>query len=67
MRGHGKSGFKGVSWHEQTGKWRARIFVNKRELALGLFSDSMEAACAYDMAAVKNFGEFAHCNFAICT
>jgi hypothetical protein len=23
-----------------------------------------EAACAYDMAAVKYFGEFASCNFA---
>jgi hypothetical protein len=31
----------------------------------GYFSDPLEAACAYDMAAVKHYGEFACCNFAI--
>lgn len=60
---HGLSGLKGVSFHKPTGKWRARIFLGK-EFSLGLFSDPLEAACAYDMAAVKCFGEFALCNFA---
>jgi len=60
----GKSEFKGISFHSLTGKWRARIFVNGREISLGLFTGPLEAACAYDMAAVKHFGEFALCNFA---
>ena len=60
-----KSGFKGVSWHKLHKKWQARISVNDRGIHLGLFTDPLEAACAYDMAAVKYFGEFAHCNFAI--
>src|ERR1035437_10259892 len=54
---HGLSGFKGVSWHSQDRLWRARIFVEGKELGLGLFTGPLEAACAYDMAAVKHFGE----------
>jgi hypothetical protein len=61
---HGKSGLKGVSFHTSTGEWRARIFIDEKEKALGLYTDPLEAACAYDMAAVKYFGEFAYCNFA---
>lgn len=59
---HGTSGFKGVS--KSTKGWRARIFVGEKELLLGCFSNPLNAAVAYDMAAVKYFGEFANTNFA---
>lgn len=65
--GSNTSGFKGVSWHKAKGKWYARIMVGEKSLSLGYFTDPMEAACAYDMAAVKYFDKFADCNFAICT
>jgi hypothetical protein len=58
------SGFKGVSWNKDREKWRAYIHVNNGRFHLGYFTDPFEAACAYDMAAVQHFGEFAHCNFA---
>ena len=62
---NGTSGFKGVSWHKGDKTWYANITANNKLQNLGRFSDPLEAACAYDMAAVKHFGEFAHCNFAI--
>jgi AP2 domain len=64
MRIDNTSGFKGVSWSKVSKKWHAYI-SNKKRIHLGLFTDPLEAACAYDMAAVKCFGEFASCNFAI--
>jgi AP2 domain len=56
------SGFKGVSWHKATGKWQAQIQVNGQKISLSLFTDSVEAARAYDAAAITNFGEFACTN-----
>jgi len=58
------SGFKGVSWHSHHKKWDANIRVDNRLLHLGRFVDPIKAARAYDVAAVKHFGEFAYCNFA---
>lgn len=56
------SGFKGVSWHKQLGKWRAYIGLHRRQRYLGLFDDSRDAARAYNEAALKHFGEFACLN-----
>lgn len=58
------SGFKGVSWKVREKKYQAGIKVNGKTVHLGTFSDLLEAACAYDMAAVKYHGEFASTNFA---
>lgn len=57
------SGFKGVSLHRQTGKWRATIRVNGNLISLGLFAASEDAARAYNSAALQHFGEFACLNF----
>ena len=56
--------YKGV-FHEKRrpNLWRARIGVNNEDLCLGYFSSEIEAARAYDKAALKHFGEFAKLNF----
>lgn len=55
-------GLKGVSLAGD--RFRARIMVDRREIALGRFDCPVEAARAYDRAAQEHFGEFACVNFA---
>lgn len=61
------SRFKGVNWHwfrsKKSGKWRAQIAVDGRQRHLGLFDSEVDAARAYDAAAVELHGEFARLNF----
>ena len=57
------SGYKGVSWIEQTRKWRAQIWVNNKRIHLGVFSSPHDAATVYDVAAVKYHGEYAKTNY----
>lgn len=54
------SGYKGVSFHPQTGKWRARIMVSGHQIQLGLHSSPEEAHAAYSAAAVSYHGEFSN-------
>lgn len=58
-----KSGYKGVCWNKQHRVYDAHIRVDGKFLYLGSFSDSREAARAYDAAAKKHYGEFAWLNF----
>lgn len=60
--GFGASGYKGVV-REKSGRWRARITFNGVLTYLGIHSTAIEAAMAYDEAAVERFGEFAWLNF----
>jgi len=60
--GTGSSGLKGVTFHKQVGKWQAVIGIDNRRIYLGLFSDPMDAARAYNKAAFEVFGEFAFLN-----
>lgn len=55
------SGFKGVSKHAN--KWVARICLDGKSRHLGLYSDIIEAAKAYDKAALELHKEFARLNF----
>jgi hypothetical protein len=58
------SQFKGVSWSRQHGRWYAYCGTSgKGRRFLGLFTDEIEAARAYDAAATEMFGAFARLNF----
>jgi hypothetical protein len=57
-----RSGYRGVSWRRQQGRWIAQIQVNNRKMYLGLFSDRDQAARAYNQAARKYYGDLARLN-----
>lgn len=62
------SSYKGVidrSRHLTPGAspWLARIRVDGRLIHLGRFDTEIDAAIAYDTAAIQHFGEFAKTNF----
>jgi hypothetical protein len=57
------SGFRGVGFFKRASKWRAQISVNSKLRHLGFFDDPIEAAKAYDRAALAEFAEFAFLNF----
>lgn len=59
----GRSKYKGVSWRANRGHWKVSIQVNKKRIYLGSFTSEIEAACAYDAAAVEHYGVFAYLNF----
>lgn len=60
----GSSRFKGVVHSTWTSKrWCARITVNGKFMNLGRYFTEEEAAHAYDEAARKYFGDYAHLNF----
>lgn len=57
------SKFKGVGWHKKTRCWRAYIKRDGMTKSLGYYKDEIEAAKAYDKAALELFGEYAKLNF----
>jgi hypothetical protein len=63
IRRNGCSKYKGLTWVKYKKKWRVRITLNRTRIILGDFSDEIEAAKAYDRAAVKYHGQFAALNF----
>ena len=48
-----RSQYRGVSWSKERGAWWARIRVDGVGKSLGVFTDELEAAKAYNAAAVK--------------
>lgn len=55
--------YKGVSWNKRDKKWCSRITINGKRKHIGYFDSEIDAARAYDDAAIESFGEFARCNF----
>lgn len=59
-------GFKGVYFARNknyTKPYRATIYVSYKKINLGAYRTAIEAAMAYDEAAIKYFGEFAFTNY----
>jgi len=56
------SGFKGLVFRTDCGKWCARITVKHKTFRGGSYNTKEEAALAYNRLAVKHFGEFARLN-----
>jgi hypothetical protein len=57
--------YKGVSKTSTGRLWRARIWVDKVEIFLGNYASAIEAARAYDIAALKYCNGFAKTNFPV--
>jgi len=62
LQKEGTSHFKGVCWHRAANKWCARVTIEYQTIWLGLFQSEIEAAVAYNRAALELFGEYACVN-----
>lgn len=62
-RKNSTSKFKGVSWNKRRNRWRVVIMKNQKQIYVGTFTDEVEAAKSYDVAAKNIFGEYAVLNF----
>jgi hypothetical protein len=63
VRAINTSGYKGVTWNKDHGRWQPQIKVNGKRKYLGFCDTAEDAAHVYDEAARKYFGEFAKLNF----
>jgi hypothetical protein len=61
LRYDSTSGYKGVSYHAPSRRWRTRTGVNGH-VYLGMYSNRHSAALAYNLAALALYGEFASLN-----
>jgi len=64
-KGWSKHGLKGLGFIKDcipSRQWRASIRVNKKLIHIGLYASKIDAAIAYNIAAIKHFGEFAKLN-----
>lgn len=62
---NGAASYKGVSGRATASgrvRYRATITVDYRQLCLGTFATELEAAVAYNAAALEHHGEFARLN-----
>lgn len=56
------TGYKGVCWDKSSKKWKAQVIYKKKYFHLGFFKNKIEAAKAYNEAALKYHREFATLN-----
>ena len=59
----GSSAYRGVSKDKRSGKWQAMITLDGQNMRLGNFEQEVDAAKAYDEAAVRRDGryDYLHC------
>lgn len=62
MLSNNTTGYKGVCYDKSRNKFIATISANKKHYNLGRFKTAVEAAKAYNNAAIELHGEFAHLN-----
>jgi hypothetical protein len=62
IRSDNKSGFKGVHFDRQLGRYRALLRANGRRFEGGLFDNPIDAAISYNRLAIDHHGEFARLN-----
>ena len=58
MRKDNASGYKGVSYRKDIGKWRAQYNYNKKRTHLGFFDTALEASLVYERYAKLHYGDF---------
>lgn len=56
------SKYKGVHWDRRDRKWISQTKMKEKRIRLGCFDSEVDAARAYDAAALKHYGEFAQTN-----
>lgn len=54
--------FKGASYNKRRNAWEAYIMVLYKKIHLGFHKTEIEAAKAYNKAAIRHYGEFARLN-----
>jgi len=62
-RSDSKQPYKGIEWDKVNLNWHAYICPKGKKTNLGRFATAEAAAHAYDTAAIRLYGEFAHLNF----
>lgn len=56
------SKYRGVTWSISNNQWMAQLKNKGHNIYLGYFSSEIDAARAYNRAALEKFGEFARIN-----
>lgn len=56
------AGIKGISLNKKSKRWRAQIQKDKKKIYIGVYSNYLDAAKAYNEKAIELFGEFSQLN-----